>query len=41
VEEMLFFDHPSGATRVRMSMQWKAGHVKNPLMLNPGKLEKE
>jgi len=26
---------------VRMSMQWKAGHVKNPLMLNPGKLEKE
>ena len=41
VEEMLFFDHPSGATRVRMSMQWKADHVKNPLMLNPGKLEKE
>ncbi len=41
VEEMLFFDHPSGATRVRMSMQWKADHVKNPVMLNPGKLEKE
>ncbi|MGJ3628521.1 M48 family metalloprotease [Sphingomonas sp. MMS24-JH45] len=26
-EEMLFFDHPSGATRVRMSMQWKKDHV--------------
>ena len=41
VEEMLFFDHPSGATRVRMAMQWKADHVDNPVMLNPGRLEKE
>jgi len=41
VEEMLFFDHPSGATRVRMAMQWKADHVKNPVMLDPGKLEEE
>ena len=41
VEEMLFFDHPSGATRVRMSMQWKADHVKNPEMIKPGTLEKE
>jgi len=41
VEEMLFFDHPSGATRVRMAMQWKADHVKNPTMVNPGQLEKE
>lgn len=41
VEEMLFFDHPSGATRVRMAMQWKAGNVENPQMLNPGKLEQE
>ena len=41
VEEMLFFDHPSGATRVRMAMQWKAAHVKNPVMIDPGKLEKE
>lgn len=24
IEEFLFFDHPSGATRVRMAMQWKA-----------------
>ncbi|WP_339823503.1 M48 family metallopeptidase [uncultured Parasphingorhabdus sp.] len=41
VEEMLFFDHPSGATRVRMAMQWKADNVENPQMLEPGTLEKE
>ena len=41
VEEMLFFDHPSGATRVRMAMQWKADNVENPVIQNPGKLEKE
>lgn len=41
IEEMLFFDHPSGATRVRMAMQWKADHIKNPKMIRPGKLEKE
>ncbi len=27
LEEMLFFDHPSGKTRVRMAMQWKKDHV--------------
>ncbi len=27
VEEFLFFDHPSGATRIRMSMEWKAKHL--------------
>jgi STE24 endopeptidase len=26
IEEMLFFDHPSGATRIRMAMAWKAAH---------------
>jgi STE24 endopeptidase len=26
VEEAIFFDHPSGRTRVRMSMDWKARH---------------
>lgn len=35
VEEMLFFDHPSGATRVRMSMQWKADHVPDAQMVVP------
>ncbi|MEO9600186.1 M48 family metallopeptidase [Parasphingorhabdus sp.] len=41
MEEMLFFDHPSGATRVRMAMQWKADNVENPEMINPGTLEQE
>jgi STE24 endopeptidase len=27
LEEMLFFDHPSGRTRVRMAMDWKARHL--------------
>ena len=26
-EEMLFFDHPSGRTRVHMAMAWKAKHL--------------
>ena len=28
LEEMLFFDHPSGATRVRMAMEWKANALR-------------
>lgn len=35
IEEFLFFDHPSGATRVRMSMRWKAEHVENPQQAEP------
>ena len=27
VEEFLFFDHPSGRTRVKMAMNWKAKHL--------------
>jgi len=27
IEEFLFYDHPSGRTRVRMSMDWKARHL--------------
>ena len=27
LEEKLFYDHPSGRTRVRMAMQWKARHL--------------
>jgi len=41
VEEFLFHHHPSGATRVRMAMQWKADNVQNPVMVEPGKLERE
>ena len=35
IEEMLFFDHPSGATRVRMAMQWKKDHVPGATMVAP------
>ena len=35
LEEALFFDHPSGATRVRMSMQWKKDHVPDAQMVTP------
>jgi STE24 endopeptidase len=34
-EEFLFFDHPSGETRVRMSMEWKAKNVENPQIVIP------
>ncbi len=27
LEEILFFDHPSGRTRVKMAMDWKAQHL--------------
>ena len=30
IEEMIFYDHPSGATRIRMSMQWKSEHLGEP-----------
>lgn len=35
VEEALFFDHPSGATRVRHAMQWKKDHVPGATMVTP------
>lgn len=35
VEEFVFFDHPSGRTRVRMAMDWKAEHVEDPEMVVP------
>lgn len=35
IEEALFFDHPSGATRVRMAMQWKKDHVPDAQMVTP------
>ena len=27
LEEWLFFDHPSGATRIRTAMRWKAENL--------------
>ncbi len=35
LEEFIFFDHPSGRTRVRMAMDWKAANVENPQMVIP------
>ncbi|MEZ5681134.1 MAG: M48 family metallopeptidase [Erythrobacter sp.] len=35
LEEVLFFDHPSGHSRVHMAMDWKARHVKNPKIVVP------
>ena len=34
-EEFVFFDHPSGENRVRMSMQWKKDHVPNAAVVKP------
>jgi len=27
LEEFIFFDHPSGRTRIRMAMDWKAANL--------------
>lgn len=35
LEEALFFDHPSGATRVRMAMEWKARNVPEAQIVRP------
>ena len=35
LEEALFYDHPSGATRVRGSMQWKKDNVPNASIVHP------
>lgn len=35
IEEFLFYDHPSGETRVRMAMQWKKDHVPDAAIVTP------
>jgi len=35
LEEALFYDHPSGRTRVRMAMQWKKDHVPGAVEVVP------
>jgi STE24 endopeptidase len=37
IEEALFFDHPSGANRVRRAMEWKKAHVPNAQIVVPPK----
>ncbi|MFC3579075.1 M48 family metallopeptidase [Sphingomonas hylomeconis] len=39
VEEMMFFDHPSGENRVRRSMQWKKEHVPGATVAVPTPIE--
>lgn len=39
VEEILFFDHPSGENRVRRSMQWKKDHVPGATIVIPGPID--
>ena len=34
-EEALFYDHPSGATRVRLAMRWKQIHMPGAPMAKP------
>jgi STE24 endopeptidase len=41
LEEALFYDHPSGATRVRMAMQWKQDHVPDATIVIPPPLVPE
>ena len=31
IEEFIFFDHPSGRTRIFRAMRWKAEHLGGPL----------
>ena len=37
-EEALFFDHPSGHTRVRRAMEWKRDHVPDARIVDPAPL---
>ena len=30
LEEILFYDHPSGRERIRMAMRWKAAEATEP-----------
>lgn len=35
LEEIFFFDHPSGYHRIRRSMEWKAAHVPGAMIVHP------
>ena len=41
VEEFLFYDHPSGENRVRMSMEWKKAHVPNATLVQPTPIDQK
>jgi STE24 endopeptidase len=36
LEEFVFYDHPSGRSRISMAMRWKAEHIDDPdIMAGP------
>lgn len=35
IEEFIFYDHPSGATRIRTAMRWKAEHLSDDAATRP------
>jgi STE24 endopeptidase len=39
LEEAIFYDHPSGRTRVHMSMMWKAAHLRELAARQPAPVE--
>ncbi len=41
LEEFLFFDHPSGENRVRMSMEWKQAHVPGASVVQPTPIDQK
>lgn len=41
LEEFLFFDHPSGENRVRMSMEWKKAHVPDATIVTPTPIDQK
>ena len=41
VEEFVFYDHPSGENRVRMSMQWKKDHVPGATIVQPTPIDQK
>lgn len=41
LEEFLFYDHPSGENRVRMSMQWKKDNVPGAAIVRPTPIDRK
>lgn len=41
VEEFIFYDHPSGENRVRMSMLWKKDHVPGATIVQPTPIDQK
>jgi STE24 endopeptidase len=37
-EEIIFYDHPSGRTRIEAAMRWKKEHITDPDIRDTAKL---